>query len=137
MRVKLYLFTSNYIGTQCEDLSTEFYTPPPSPCHPPPPHTHTRYFMLPTVLVFTTGCFMLSLVWLFVLLSFSSLEPLGELIVWADSVVRPSSVVHTLQTFSPQKPLCQWKPNFIRSIHGSGKWKCLFIQILWQTYIYA
>ena len=132
MRFKLYLFISNYIETQCEDLSTEFYTPPTAP---PPPHTH--YFMLPTVLVFTTGCFMLSLVWLFILLSFSSPEPLSELIVWSDSVVRPSSVVHTLQTFSPQKPLCQWKPNFIRSLHGSGKWKCLFIQILWQTYIYA
>ena len=47
---------------------------------------------------------------------------MGEL--WWISValyVQPSSVVHTLRTSSPLKPMGQSKPNFMLSPHGSGE----------------
>ena len=48
------------------------------------------------------------------------------------SSVRQSSVVHTLQTSSPQKPLGQSKPNFVWNLIGMGKRK--FVCAVWVTW---
>ena len=59
-------------------------------------------------------------------------RPIGELIVYACSVVRCPSVHHIQRSFSP-KPLGQSKPNFIWSLHGSGERK--FIHGVWVTWL--
>ena len=57
---------------------------------------------------------------------------IGELIVYACSVVVVIVVVvvHNFQTFSPQKPLGQSEPNFMRSLLGKGESKFVYCRHL-------
>ena len=53
----------------------------------------------------------------------------GELIGYSWSGVRPSVVVHNVQTSYSPKPLCQSKPNFMWSLLGLGE--RYFIRGMW------